>query len=649
MANPFDQFDVVQAPVLRPDPIPRPEAIERPGGPPTQRRASPPAKRTAPVNPFDQFDPPPQTKQPPEAVGGAEEPVNPRFGFTANIDMEAARAALDAAPPELRAKILKEWEATQSPPRAKAEDISTPEDMAKSFGTGLIKGTAGMASLPNTLGQLITKGADYVGLPEWVGQGAGQGVTRALSMGMPVTPSYDQTIQMVEGATGPLYKPKTTAGQYSQTVGEFVPGGFTPGGVLRKAANVVVPAVTSETAGQMAEGTGYEQAARVAGAVTGSMLPNVARRVVSPFPNVQPERARQVAVLEREGVPLTAGDRTGSKPLRYAESVANDVPFSGHRIGAQKELQGEQFTRAVLRRAGIDAPRATDDVIDAAYRRLGQEFETIAQATAVPVTPQLTNRLNNIVRSYERITEPSLLNPLPRRIADDIMNAYRTAGTVLPRYIDGQRYMGWRSDIGQAARAAGDPRTERALYAIQHELDQAAENLLRSRRGWQNNALADRMREARREYRNLITISKARGAGEDAAQGIIKPNQLQQAAKQMEGFQGFSRGRGDFTDLAKSGVSVLTPLPNSGTPARLAAMSMLTAPATAAGMVAGGPVSGVIAGAGSALSQGLMARMLMSRPVQSYLGNQTMARAAQNSRAQTPIALGALPLTIPRD
>lgn len=130
MANPFDQFDVAQAPAVRPAPIPRPEPIERPGSGPAQRRALPPAKQTAPINPFDQFDPPsvPNTpgkgvapQQPADAVGMAEEPAGPgRFAKGADtpplkpakvgdFDVEQIQSVLDNADPKLREKILQEW------------------------------------------------------------------------------------------------------------------------------------------------------------------------------------------------------------------------------------------------------------------------------------------------------------------------------------------------------------------------------------------------------------------------------------------------------------------------------------------------------------------------------------------------------------
>lgn len=650
MATP-DELILAQAPIVRPDPIPRPEPVERPGSRRPNRfqkyvqpEGEAPAEPAKPVNRFEKYvtqdtaDPAAPQPQRPLNFG---QPSQQGINAPQSLNEDVIRQALEKAPPDVRERALREWAAT------KPDDPMMP-DVLKSFGVGVVKGGVGLATLPDTMAKLVDAGGDYLGAPEWLKSTVKAPFQvrdklfqkGAELVGGPAVPlSNEAAIGAIEKQTGPLYKPKTLPGEYAQTVGEFVPGGLTPAGMGRRVANVVAPALVSETGGQIFKGTDLETPARIAGGVLGGTLPNAAARLRTPFPNPSPERARMVQVLEREGIDLTAGDRTGSKPLRWAESAANDVPLSGHRIGATKEMQGEQFTRAVLRRAGIDAPRATDDVIDGAFRRLGAEFDTFAQYAAVPVTPQLSGRINNIARQYERVTEPSLVNPLVRSIADDISQIYQTNNrSIMPAMLDARRYSAWRSDIGAAARATSDPRTERALYDMQRLLDDAAEASLRQRGGFRFNGLADRMREARREYRNLLTIAKARGAGEDAAVGIINPRQLQQAAKQMEGWQGYSRGRGDFTELARAGNAVLAPLPNSGTPARLAAQGLFTTLGTVGGALSGGPVGAIAGGIGSHLAQGTGARLLMSQPVQSYLGRRTLQAAQQQSQArQSPL------------
>lgn len=71
-------------------------------------------------------------------------------------------------------------------------------------------------------------------------------------------------------------QPRSTLGEYSQTFGEFAPAALAgPGGVIRKTAMAVIPAASSETAGQIARATGheeYEPWARLGGAVLGGGL-----------------------------------------------------------------------------------------------------------------------------------------------------------------------------------------------------------------------------------------------------------------------------------------------------------------------------------------------------------------------------------------
>lgn len=542
---------------------------------------------------------------------------------------------------------------TKNPFDDEVPPVSVTEDAAKSFGSGLVKGAVGMLTMPQTFEQFGTALNTKLGGPMLDPEGLPSQALRRIAGALPaggwgLSPAIravvggqpnitnDGVIRGVENIAGPLHKPATTPGKYAQTVGEFASGGFGPGSIGRKVASVALPAVTSETAGQLTEGTRYEPAARAAGAIGGAFLPNALARTISPFPSVGPEHARAVAVLRNEGVPLTAGDATGRKSLRWAESVANDVPFAGARTTALKTEQLEKFTESALKRAGINARRATDDVIDDAFTTRGAEFENIASSINVlPISPNAVNRIRTTVSAYDNTIEPSFRSGLPAKILADLDGAPALSGA---------QYGALRSQLGQAARGTQDPRTRDVLYKIQHQLDDAAEVLLRSRPGQQTQQTAARMKSLRKEYRNLLVIAKARGAGEEGALGLISPQQLQVAAKQMEGWQQYARGRGDFTQLAKAGNAVMSRLPNSGTAPRLAAQSMMMIP----GALAGGAYTGDQWGAlGGVLAQGLTARGLMSRPMQRILANQTMTPAAMNSQIRTSIPYSGL-LGLPR-
>jgi len=507
-------------------------------------------------------------------------------------------------------------------PQLAQTQAANPEvlpDMAKSFGSGLVKGGIGLATLPGNLESLGRMGINYAGRK----LGA-EGDTVSPKTTLPEWMTYGGMKKNVEGVTGPLYEPQTRAGKFAGAVGEFGVGGMImPGGgiglVNKAVRNVVAPAVASEGAGQLTEGTALEPWARVAGALVG---PSAA----TPFA-ADPQRTRMVQALNNEGVTaVTAGQATGRRPLRWAESAIQDVPFTGQRAANMNTQAAEQYTAATLRRAGIDAPRATPEVIDQALTRIGGEFDAIAQNVAVPVTSGLAQRVRNIAQQYERVTEPSLTNRLPASIADDIarMNA---GGPANPNFfIRGEQYQGWRSDIGAAARATQDPRTKRALYDLQHELDNAAENYLR-RSG--NPEMVDRMQNARREYRNMLVIEKAASAaGENAALGLISPSALRNAVK-TAGLRDYARGRGDFAELSRAGEAILKPLPQSGTAPRMIAQEL--GKAAVGGAVGGAAYGQEGAGAGAAmpiLAQALLGRAVMSRPMQAYMRNQMAAPGA---------------------
>lgn len=143
-------------------------------------------------------------------------------------------------------------------------------DVAKATGAGLVKGAVGLAGLPGDISELGARGIDY----------ASRGVSNLLGLEPPAQrPAQEpfggsaQLTRGLESVTGPLYQPKTTAGNYAQTAGEFVPsliGG--PEGILTKlATRVAAPAIASESAGQLTKGTALEPFARFGGAVLGGV------------------------------------------------------------------------------------------------------------------------------------------------------------------------------------------------------------------------------------------------------------------------------------------------------------------------------------------------------------------------------------------
>ena len=505
-------------------------------------------------------------------------------------------------------------------PTPLAAPVSTTADVVKSAGAGLVRGGIGLAALPGTIESLGRKGLNM----------AGAGVSEDTAL-----PTYGDIAPRVESVTGKLYEPQTTAGKYARTVGEFAPGALFPGGLAQKViGNVLAPALGSETAGQMTEGTSIEPYARIAGGVAGAFAPGAAARAVSPVRGGGAERAKMVRTLEAEGVTaLTAGQKTGSKPLRWAESTIGDMPLTGGRAASMMEQQSEQFTRAALKRAGINAERATPEVIDQAFTRIGRDFDTIAANAKVPGSSKLFRDTSRIVDDYNAVTPEAMRSPIVQQLFDDISKAVTPFGKTPRGGLTGPEYVSWRSQIDRAARgAANNPQLAEVLRGLRNTLDDAVE------RGLPQN-MTDKWRQARREYRNIIAIEKAAtGAGEAAAEGLISPSALRNAVKTEHGRRNYARGKGDLAGLARAGEAVMKPLPQSGTAPRAAFQNMMQI----VGAGVGGGSAGLPGAVAGAAAPAMAGRMIMSPLAQRYLSNQT-ASPVRNALVGMSSLRGATP------
>jgi hypothetical protein len=507
--------------------------------------------------------------------------------------------APDGATPEQIISFAEQQFSKQPAPAAPPVDTLT--DVAKSAGIGLAQGAIGIGTLPGNIEQLgrmgINKGAELLGYDAPVSPNT-------------LLPNYGDVKGEIEKHTGEFYKPQTTAGEYARTIGEFAPMAASGGaGAVGRVANVVAPALMSETAGQLTEGTSMEPYARVAGAFAGGTIP----RAITPLP-ADAARTGHLATLEKEGVTsLTAGQKTGSPALRWTEAVTKDTPGGGGKAAAMEVQAAEQFTRAALKRAGVDSNRATPQVIDQAFNDLGRKFDHLAGSTVLNADPVLTRALLNARSEYNQLVPETMRAPVVSNTVDDVLSMAQQHGHRIP----GEVYQSVRSRLERMRSAsARDPELANTLRTMREALDDAMEKSMPGPRQGQ-------WKEVRSQYKNLLTIEKAlSGAGDDAVNGLVSPAALRTAAK-IQGKRAYSRGKDDLGELARAGKAVMKPLPQSGTAPRAAAASLLGIGATAA---TGG---NVFAGLAAALSEpalrALASRGIMSKPVQNWMANQRAA------------------------
>lgn len=368
----------------------------------------------------------------------------------------------------------------------------------------------------------------------------------------------------------------------------------------------------------------------------GQAVVGLGSKLISPLRS-PPERAAAAAVLAKEGVPVTAGQKTGSKMVRMSESeiggtVAEDI----------FEAQQEAFTQAALRRVGENASRATPDVVDNAFSRIGKEFDTLATRNAMVPDQKVAADLTNIAVDYASTVAPGMRSPIIEKTVNDVVGLLQTGR------MDGTVYKTLRSNLDRFARGTTQPEAKMAARDLIQALDTGMErSILRN-----NPADAGRWSQVRRQYRNMLVLEQSlAGAGEAADAGLISPARLRQATVSKQGKRNYVRGSGDFAELARAGGMLLRDMPDSGTASRNAARAIPNLMAGAIGGGTGYAYGGPDAAIGGALT-GIVAphlalyglsRGLMSQPFQRYLMNDAANRlspAAKQAVARGLTAAG---------
>lgn len=210
--------------------------------------------------------------------------------------------------------------------KAQAQPQNSLAGSAKALGTGVAEGAIGLAGLPADAINLAARGVDYL---------AGTHAADALS-GLNKFGS-ENIKHAIESQYGELPKPQTTAEKYLHSIGSFAPAALTgPGGIARRiATNVIAPGVASEAAGQLAEGTGYEPVARVAGALGGGIAASKAAQALTATKGIPavPTRA-QIGADTSAGYNSQAVKDLEINPT-YAARVSDQI---------QNNLEGKRFS-----------------------------------------------------------------------------------------------------------------------------------------------------------------------------------------------------------------------------------------------------------------------------------------------------------------
>jgi hypothetical protein len=450
----------------------------------------------------------------------------------------------------------------------------TGEDIAKSVGSGLVKGTTALADAPDFVGSTNAAAANWVAKNMFGSELSPSTMHRIRSFGIPGVmgnPIYSVTGQNVTGHATDYapdvmgYEPKTDPGKYLGKGAEFVPGAvFGPGNVLKNVVvQGIIPGLASEAAGQMTEGTKYEPYARFAGALTGgigaNMLENGLRGAISPGGGAAADDLAHAARLRAAGTDVSAGQATKS-PNVLAIEANNPVLQSRYNV-SDSSPQLMDFTTSILKEAGL-----TDDIAARAAAKPGFIGNPYTAQPQVMSELRASNgalfdaALNGVnIVPLRRLTAPiykaNSMKGAPTAIQDavDLIGDAARRGTTVPA----RELHRVRSELGKELSSLDYSRrdaAEMARDAIDDMIDSAA-----------SPDQIDLLNEARRQHQAILVAEYAVKNGTPrGANGIITPADLAGGLKAIYGNKNVTIGNVNrMGDLAQSGLRTLTDLGKS--------------------------------------------------------------------------------------
>lgn len=426
-----------------------------------------------------------------------------------------------------------------------------------------------------------------------------------------------QTDQII----GPSYQPQTRPGRYVGAITEQAPGMVLgPGTKLAKVMMSALSGAGGEFVGEHTDNPWAKTAAQVAGTLIGGRLPGAAVEQTAR----SAARDANIATLDREGIPMTAGQRGGSKAAQYMETE-----LGGSKYGDFIDRQKSGFTDATMRRLGEPGGSALPEDIARARANIGGRFDQLAATTLTPFDPILQNRLLNTAIDY-RETAPQVVPAV-----EGMMNRMGEMAATNGGQLTGQNYQELTTRLRELA-DKGDAPTANALDAFRSTLDDAVERTL-------SGDQLDQWRQARQQWANLNTVRRSMtGAGVEAASGQIDPGRLRSAISGGGNEAStIAEGRSNLTDLANGGVGVMKDTPgNSGTASRLAARAL---PATVAGAATGAMTGDPFSAAALAAAGGFIGPEIMGRAVMGPLGQSALLGPNENQRMLLAALLASKP------
>lgn len=286
-------------------------------------------------------------------------------------------------------------------------------DVANATVAGLGRGSAMLADLPGTLRNAGMAATEFV-----TGQELSPRQREMITAATLPQLGRGDMRGRVEEATGGAseFRGNTIPGQYAGTIAEFAPSAamFGGTGAANMIRNAVLPAIGSETAGQLTKDTPFEDVARFAGAVIGGVAPDVVKFGTKSFQNAFRMSSEKPTV----------------ESLRTVKNIAYKAVDEAGETFQPQELQG-MLSNLTTKLDDVNYLPEADTVTTGVIKRLESMSEK--QITL----GQLDNMRQTVWARYNSTKEPGLLEVIDaidelvvsRESTSELLSAARLANS----------------------------------------------------------------------------------------------------------------------------------------------------------------------------------------------------------------------------
>ena len=274
--------------------------------------------------------------------------------------------------------------------RARSESMQGGQSamgVAKNLGAGLVEGVAAIPTAPRDIGMLAGQGVTY-GIDRLRGltpeqASAEQQRVRQQSQMYEQSFGIPSPLSLIQRGYESYVKPmlpeaKTTPEKYARTIGQFAPAALSPGSALQRTANVVIPAVASEAAGQATEGTSAEPVARLVGGLVGGRLATPRTTAIKETAKLSPSQ-QKLAKNVRQSYADIENAGVYYDPRVFKQKISN---LNKTLMDKSLDIGAEGIVKDMQRFAKSNKSRLTPSYITEKFSELGSDI--LANPSASP-------------------------------------------------------------------------------------------------------------------------------------------------------------------------------------------------------------------------------------------------------------------------